>query len=334
MAKAGERDYSGLEKEHKSLASHASALCDESVRQLEHLIETEGVKLGFPIQSRVKEWSSLLDKLDRLSRDFSSVTEVQDLIGLRVVLLFKRDVAKVARLLEENFEVVRSYDTSDNLKADQFGYSSVHFVIQLPKEWLEVPTMASLGEFLLEVQVRTLAQHIWAEASHRLQYKDQSSVPPSIVRSIYRASAILETVDLELERVLQEREAYRASVLTEGEEGALNVDSLEKTLDSLLPASNKSGDENYANLLDDLEACGIETQEQLIDLVNKKLPAALERDKQRVKETLAEFSEFGELDPGDIQRVRKGIFFAYTGLVRTMLDLEFDYQVRISSPKE
>lgn len=53
-----------------------------------------------------------------------------------------------------------------------------------------------------EVQVRTVTQHVWAAASHVLQYKQEASVPLPVRRSIYRVSALLETVDLEFERVL------------------------------------------------------------------------------------------------------------------------------------
>jgi ppGpp synthetase/RelA/SpoT-type nucleotidyltranferase len=61
---------------------------------------------------------------------------------------------------------------------------------------------------VFELQLRTLAQHIWAVASHKLQYKREASVPVPIRRSINRVSALLEMVDLEFDRVLLEREQY------------------------------------------------------------------------------------------------------------------------------
>ena len=91
---------------------------------------------------------------------------------------------------------------------DARRYQSLHYIIRIPKHWLKVSTFADLGELKAEIQLRTLAQHIWAATSHKLQYKHEDSVPPPIRRSIYRVSALLETVDLEFERVLAERGTY------------------------------------------------------------------------------------------------------------------------------
>ncbi len=137
----------------------------------------------------------------------------------------------VNELIAEAFNVLRQYDTQERLREDQFSYASRHFVVKLPEEWLEVPTMAQLGELQAEIQVRTLAQHIWAEASQTLQYKQEQNVPPVVRRAIYRVSALLETVDLEFERVLDQRETYRSTVEASATDEALNVDLLEKALE-------------------------------------------------------------------------------------------------------
>lgn len=99
---------------------------------------------------------------------------------------------------------------------------------------LSVPSLNTLGGLAAEIQVRTMAQHIWAASSHVLQHKNESNVPLPVSRSIHRVSALLETVDFELERVLIDRERYSAEINLSSEE-PLNVDSLRKLLDSLLP---------------------------------------------------------------------------------------------------
>ncbi len=105
-----------------------------------------------------------------------------------MVLQFTRDVERVCSLIEGNFDILDRYDTVKRLKEDQFGYSSVHFVVELPTEWLAVPTMKGLANLKAEIQVRTTAQHIWAEASQTLQYKNEKAVPPTLRRAIYRIS--------------------------------------------------------------------------------------------------------------------------------------------------
>ena len=310
--KREEVDFQELEQEYASLAPLAESFCGELASQVGMLLAEASIPLGFPVQYRVKQWESLAEKFRRLPGRFRSIRDIQDVVGLRIILLFKRDVEWVSRLIADHFVVVRQYDTRDKLKADQFGYSSLHFVVEVPETWLKVPTLARMGGLRAEVQVRTLAQHIWAEAAHELQYKQQESVPPSVLRAIYRVSALLETVDLEFDRVLEQRHTYREAVDISGSEDELNVDLLERTLDELLPRENKGGIKDYADLLRDLGWCGVTTQQELVDLVAEHLDVALEADRVEAK------------------REGTDVFFNHSGLVRVILDIVFGYRVSIS----
>jgi putative GTP pyrophosphokinase len=148
MTKSQKQDsinVTNLEREYRTLLTIAINLSSELVNQLNRLLDVEGIALGFPIQHRVKSWESLTEKFDRLSLRVESMKDVQDLVGLRLILLYRRDVEKVCQLISKNFKVVRQYDTRERLKEDQFGYSSIHFVVELPQEWLAVPTLAPLA---------------------------------------------------------------------------------------------------------------------------------------------------------------------------------------------
>jgi len=244
-------------------------------------------------------------------------------MGLRLILLFKRDVSSVCRLLENNFKVVRQYNTQERLKDNQFGYSSTHFVIELPDNWLAVPTLAPMRGLRAEIQVRTVAQHIWAEASQTLQYKQKESVPASVTRAIHRVSALLETVDLEFERVLEQRESYRIDVNILETEDVLNVDLLEKTLDSLLPSSHKSDDEDYSQLLTDLTHFKVTTPAELGDLIRRHLGAAMEVDASYVAKHLHALRAGEDLVGTSKERTLAGVFYTHTGLTRQTLNQEF-----------
>jgi putative GTP pyrophosphokinase len=252
-----------LQKQHAELLSVSQRFCEEINNQLVRLLEDNKIVLGFPIQHRVKTWNSISDKLSKLKFPIKDVKEIQDLIGLRIILLFKRDTSQVCNLIEKSFNVIKRYNTDERLKEDQFGYSSIHFVIELPEEWLAVPTFAAFSKFRAEIQVRTIAQHIWAAASHTLQYKQEVSVPATVLRSIYRVSALLETVDLEFERVLDEREIYRSKLNNSDFDTVLNVDLLEKILDQFFPSENKVLDEEYAQILGELNMFEISTSDRV-----------------------------------------------------------------------
>jgi putative GTP pyrophosphokinase len=309
-----------LDAEYKAIVPTASSFCDELSKQIIYLLRQESIALGFPIQYRVKSWASISEKIDRLSFNAKKITDLQDLVGLRIILLFRRDVRKVISILSQHFKIIKEYDTQERLKTDQFGYSSVHLILELPESWLNVPTIAPMRGLRAEIQVRTVAQHIWAEASQNLQYKKEESVPPPILRAIHRASALLETIDLEFERVLEQRDSYRAEIsLTENTSRLTDVDVLEKILDEFLPAANKTDDEEYSEILMELIHFKLDTQDKLIDLIQQNLHAALDEDAYHAKKNLEEH-DFLSNTP---ERAEKGIFFNHSGLVRTMLGRAF-----------
>jgi putative GTP pyrophosphokinase len=326
MAKRRKHSKSNLEQleaEYRAIAPIAERFCTDLSGQLNKLLENERISLGLPIEYRVKKWESIVDKLERLSLNPDSIKELNDLIGLRLMLLFKRDLLRVCELVSSTLKVLDQYDTLERLKEDQFGYSSIHFIVELPESWLAVPTLAEMRGLKAEMQVRTLAQHIWAAASHSLQYKREESVPPPVRRAIYRVSALLETVDLEFERVLEQRDSYRSDVDILETEDQLNVDLLEKALDSLLPADNKKEDEPYSVLVSELIHFKINTVPKLTTLIKKQLPRVLKEDKNRVQE-YREMTTDEIIDAGESpERIVKGVYYTHVGLVRTALKNEF-----------
>ena len=318
------RNILQLESEFNSLRPSLVDLDAELLRQLTQLLEGASVSLGFPIQHRVKTWSSIVDKLQRVPLSLKSLRDMQDLVGFRIVLQFRRDVERVCTLIEQNLKILDRYDTVERLREDQFGYASVHCVVEVPQAWLAVPTMTGLANLCAEVQVRTTAQHIWAEASQTLQYKSEEAVPPALRRAIYRVSALLETVDLEFERVLADRALYKAKVAQSSHSTeALNVDTLEQVLDEAWPSANKdAGRENYAELLSDLTTLGVATADAVRKLISKWHTTVLTDDARRVSALRGDLEEI-ELQRARKDRIDKGVFFTHCGLTRVALAGEF-----------
>lgn len=151
-------------------------------------------------------------------------------------------------------------------------------------------------------------------------------MPPVVRRAIYRVSALLETVDLEFERVLEQREAYRGAVEVLDTDEVLNVDLLEKVLDSLLPAKNKSEDEHYSELLRELTLLNVLRPRVLEDLIRRQLDAVLAAERGRVQSEQDNLSSgLGVLGTTE-ERTREGVFYTHTGLLRETLEQEFGKQ--------
>ncbi|MDG0990468.1 MAG: hypothetical protein P8O85_12270 [Yoonia sp.] len=273
------------------------------------------------MEIRVKKWTSIENKLERKNLEIESILSLRDLVGVRAILLFLTDLDKIDELIRSTFEVTSTEDTADRLGEAQFGYQSLHYTIKVPLIWLEIPTMADFGDIQAEVQVRTLAQHIWAAASHKLQYKNEASVPPPIRRAINRASALLERIDLEFETILEKRREYRDIEIPKGIDAAeLNVDILESMLRDRFPEANRSdGEENYSELLENLTALSVQTVADFDTILKGKYAATMEEERTQLSIVDPETGYIGSSE----ERHRAGVYFTHVGLARVALAHHF-----------
>ena len=275
----------------------AQDYCRQVVQQLERLCGDAGLVFAVPVQWRVKSWESISDKYARKELRITNPLDLDDLCGVRAILLFRRDVETVRDLVRANFEVLEEQDTATRLAADQFGYTSIHLEIRVPDSWLMLPTLRGVRELRVELQIRSVAQHLWAATSHVLQYKKEADVPESVRRSIHRVSALLELIDLEYERALLDREQYRELIREKPieQDELLNVDLLEAILKARWPAENLAKNEHsqYGELLNELLRFDVKTVNDLESLLMNHRQAALDDDAERINRGLKHFWQVG-----------------------------------------
>jgi ppGpp synthetase/RelA/SpoT-type nucleotidyltranferase len=328
-------DIEKLEQEFQKINRIAEDFATELSRQLSLLIVKENIRLAFPIQNRSKTWPSIIEKIN--SGRFtlkSSILEMQDLVGIRIILLFKRDTEKIASIIKDNFKIISQYNTEDKLQDNQFGYLSIHQVIELSEEWLKVPTLRDFKGIKAEIQIRTLAQHSWAEASNTFQYKNEANVPKPLKRTINRISALLETVDLEFERILGERTTYKEEIkdikLSEKSIQPLDVDLLIKILEEKLPKENRGPNEPYGELLENLKAAAVTNSGELISIIDKYLTETMTIDNKAAKEIIAAHENkkpltssvgYSPVTANEIERIKKGVFLSHVGIIRHIIKL-------------
>jgi ppGpp synthetase/RelA/SpoT-type nucleotidyltranferase len=272
------------------------------------------------MEGRIKSLASIEEKIERKGLTLESVTALDDLIGVRAILLFRKDLKVTDELISKTFYVLHKEDTSTRLADDSFGYQSQHYVVQRPKSWGKIPSFSELGTLRVELQVRTLAQHIWASASHKLQYNQENSVPPPLRRAISRVSALLETVDLEIDRVLDKREIYiRDEVTGQNSNERLNVESLASVLAECLPPENRTEAESYGNLFEDLLSLTVTNVSQLRELLAKHKEHIDDAEAKQV----AQHRKRNDYAGSTQERITAGVFYAHVGLARAALRAEF-----------
>jgi putative GTP pyrophosphokinase len=313
-----------LEREYNSDAGRFDNLCTEIVEQIEQLLKDGRINLASPIESRVKTWASIVEKIQRNEIQPKALSEIRDVAGIRIIALFRRDIPAITAIVESNFQVLNMEDTATRLREDQFGYGSIHYEVQPPNEWLKIPTLKTLHGLRAEIQVRTSSQHIWAAASHVLQYKKVTHVPLPVRRTINRVAALLETVDLEFERVLVEREEYGKEISNLADDIPLNTESLKRLLDTTWPIKNRDDEygEDYAELLDELTHFKVHTTNGLQRIITKHRSTVVESERAHVTSSIHEIEEGKELIGTSQDRIQRGVYFTHVGLTRVALELE------------
>jgi putative GTP pyrophosphokinase len=99
--------------------------------------------------------------------------------------------------------------------ANEFGYRSLHLVSQIDESRLKLTEYKKYSEIKFEIQIRSILQHAWAEIEHDLGYKSKSSLPNNTKRSFNRLAALLESADIEFDRLKKDLEGYKESVENE-----------------------------------------------------------------------------------------------------------------------
>jgi ppGpp synthetase/RelA/SpoT-type nucleotidyltranferase len=155
------------------------------------------------IESRVKEESSLRGKLELKGSKYHTLSDITDIVGLRVITFYIDDVDKVASMVERLFNVdwENSVDKRKIHEIDSFGYMSLHYVCTIPD-----------STYRFEIQIRTVLQHAWANMSHDTGYKSGVEIPRRYMREMSRLAGMLELVDDEFSKIRTELSDYRRSV--------------------------------------------------------------------------------------------------------------------------
>ena len=257
-----------LESEYRELLPRLEKFKSRLESEISEFLAQNAIQLAIPIEARIKSWQSISAKLERKPLELSSIKELVDLVGIRIVLPFLRDVDLTTRLLESVFNIRGKEEKLSQLTEAQFGYQSIHLEATLNETWRKIPSFNGCDDFSVELQIRTISQHAWSVVSHKLQYKKESSVPSEMMRSINRMAALLETVDLEFERVVgQHEKLFQTFDESDPLDEPLTWDVFSAILDEHLPVENERSPQDD-DLIRELFCAGISTRKRCVALFN------------------------------------------------------------------
>lgn len=177
-----------------------------------NLLQQENVMIHH-ISSRTKKIESLTKKIDNKLGKYNLLNDITDLVGIRIITYLESDVDVIAGIVSREFlvDLENSIDKRE-LKNDQFGYKSLHLVVNLHTSRASLPEYRNYKDLKCEIQIRSILQHAWAEIEHDLGYKGKYAIPDQYKRNFNRLAALLETADLEFDRLKRELSEYENEV--------------------------------------------------------------------------------------------------------------------------
>lgn len=193
------------------------ALYTEFTEKIEKLVEDllkENDLRVHSISSRVKDRVALRTKLERAEEKYLRLSDITDLSGIRIIIYLADEVDKVAKIIQKEFDIDQehSVDKRELLDPDRFGYLSLHYVVSLPATRLKLTEYQRFSDCKVEIQIRSILQHTWAEIQHDLGYKGKQTVPKEIRRRFARLAGLLELADDEFTQIRDSLLEYEATV--------------------------------------------------------------------------------------------------------------------------
>ena len=166
------------------------------------------------IESRTKNRESFQKKISRLDKIYSSLNDVKDVCGIRIITLLENQTDIIAEIIERDFDVDldHSVDKRKLLAPDSFGYLSLHYVCHISQERTKLAEYNDYSKIPIEIQIRSVLQHAWAEIEHDLGYKTSFAIPRDLRRKFSRVAGLLEIADEEFVEVHQKLTEYKDQV--------------------------------------------------------------------------------------------------------------------------
>lgn len=271
MAKKARRalqDYDAWIQAHPTVAADLEA----------HIIDVlDDAGLTFDrVSVRIKDRMSFARKLaNEAYPDYDSFTDAHDVIGVRVITFHSSEIPQLKDALSGLFTVVRVIDkAAETAREGRFGYASQHLIVSAKDE----PWAAEDGASpkYIEIQLRTVLQHAWAEFEHDVRYKNQQhpeTSSPEVQRAFTLAAGLIELADEQFDKI--------AGIIgTSGEEveGALDEESLPRVLSRIVGSQYPTSRVDYYHYaIEMLAAHDITTVAQLRELLAPKRLKALRK---------------------------------------------------------
>lgn len=147
------------------------------------------------MDGRIKTFKSALKKMEKkgIEPTIDAIKQhIKDIVGIRIVTVFRDEIDEVAKLIAKipGITIVGKKDYVHNPKEN--GYQSLHIRAQVeiydPIEGSQL--------ILIEIQIRDIYMHAWAQVEHRVKYKNQNPSPEAEAKFKELAKSVIKADEI------------------------------------------------------------------------------------------------------------------------------------------
>lgn len=170
---------------------------------LEILLREYAFKEGYNpvehIKSRIKSYERIVEKLKRKEKDITVpniLSNVSDVVGMRIVCSFIKDVYTIADIIRSTGEFVLKSEKDYIEEPKESGYRSYHMIVLVPIH------LENRTEYIpVEIQIRTIAMDCWASLDHKLRYRYPDKISLELEKEIVESANDMLEIDGKMQRI-------------------------------------------------------------------------------------------------------------------------------------
>ena len=170
---------------------------------LEILLQEYAFKVGYnPVEhmkSRIKSLDRIVEKLNKKEQEISVDNiprYVSDVVGIRIVCSFIKDVYTIADIIRSTGEFVLKSEKDYIEEPKESGYRSYHMIVLVPIH------LENRTEYIpVEIQIRTVAMDCWASLDHKLRYRYPGNLPQSSEDEIMEIANDMLMIDKKMQHI-------------------------------------------------------------------------------------------------------------------------------------
>lgn len=154
--------------------------------------------------------------------------QIEDLAGARVIAYVLRSLERIEGAISREFEVLERSDKLDKLmEKGAVGYRSIHLVARMRSERTSLLEYKEFDGLKVEIQIRTILQHAWAEIEHDMRYKPSAEPNKELNQRFTALAGLIEIGDREFDQIyeiyeIRKKALVELSQLSDPESGGLS----------------------------------------------------------------------------------------------------------------